>query len=120
MRPDEIIVGFLGIISIIFVYWFFLMKKEDETLLVKDQIIILVKGGYNPSVIQIHKNRITKIIFQREDSSPCLEEVIIPKFRIKKYLPLHQKVTASVNPKEEGEYEFSCGMNMFHGKIVVK
>lgn len=101
-----------------FTYWFFLMKK-DEVVSVTDSVEIIVEGGYTPNTISIPLGKTTKISFLRKDPSSCLEEVVLSDFKIKRYLPLNQKVTVEVNPKEKGEFGFACGMNMFHGKIIV-
>lgn len=118
MSTDKILAIFFSGIGIIFTYWFFLIKK-DKAVLVKDAIDIIVKGGYTPSTISIPKGKTTKISFVRKDSSSCLEEVVLGDFKIRKFLPLNQKVTIEITPQKTGEYPFSCGMNMFHGKIVV-
>jgi plastocyanin domain-containing protein len=39
---------------------------------------------------------------------------------VRKYLPLNKKTPITITPKKEGTYEIVCGMNMFHGKIIVK
>ncbi len=119
MSIDKIIVAVIGIAGIIFTYWFFLMKRE-EVVSVTDAVDITVKGGYNPNTISITKGKTTKIRFTRTDPSSCLEEVVISDFKVKKFLPLNETVEIEVNPKEAGEYNFACGMNMFHGKIIVK
>lgn len=118
MAIDKIIVTVVGILGIGFTYWFFLMKKETAVI-VTDSVDIIVEGGYSPAVISIPRGRLTKINFLRKDPSSCLEEVVLPDFKIRKYLPLNEKVTVEVHPKEAGEYKFSCGMNMFHGKLIV-
>ena len=116
---DKIIVSVAGFLGIIFTYWFFLMRKEEQVE-AKGEIDILVEGGYKPEVISVPYGKPTKINFLRKDSSSCLEEVILSDFKIKKYLPLNQKVSIEITPKEKGEFIFSCGMNMFHGKVIVK
>jgi plastocyanin domain-containing protein len=116
---DKIIVSIFGVIFIGFTYWFFLGKKEKEVK-ANGSIDILVKGGYTPARIVIPQNRTTTINFLREDQSTCLEEVVLADFKIRKYLPLNQKVSISINPKKKGEFGFSCGMGMFHGKLIVK
>ncbi len=119
MSVDKFIVTITGFIGIIITYWFFLMKKE-KVISVKNATDIIVEGGYNPDVISIPKNQTTTINFVRKDPSSCLEEVVIPNFKIRKYLPLNKKISISITPKETGEFGFACGMNMFHGKIIVK
>jgi plastocyanin domain-containing protein len=119
MSLDKIIVAAVSLLGIFFTYWFFLGKKEKEVS-VSDSVDIIVEGGYTPEVISISKNKTTKINFIRKDSNSCLEEVILGDFKIKKYLPLNQKVTIELTPKRTGEFTYSCAMNMYHGKIIVK
>lgn len=119
MEIDKIVIGFLTLLGIAFTYWFFLMKK-DTIIDVSDVVNITVNGGYNPSSISVQKGKTTKINFTRKDPSSCLEEVIFSDFKIKKYLPLNKTVTLEITPQKSGTYGFTCGMNMFHGKVVVK
>lgn len=119
MSEDKIIVGFVGAVGIIFTYWFFLIKKEKEVV-VKNEVDITVSGGYSPEVVSVPVNKKTKINFIRTDPTDCLSEVVLPDFRIKRQLPLNQKVTVEITPEKAGEYGYACGMNMYHGKIIVK
>lgn len=119
MTADKLIVLIFSVVGIIFTYWYFLMKKED-IVEVTDSVEILVDGGYQPDVISIPKGKPTKITFLRTDPSSCLEEVVLSDFKIRKFLPMNKKVSIEIIPQEAGEYPFSCGMNMFHGKIIVK
>lgn len=116
---DKLIVIIAGLIGIIFTYWFFFGKKET-TVESSDTIDIVVDGGYNPSQIVIKNNQPTTLNFIRHDSNSCLEEIVLPEFKIKKYLPLNKKVSIVLNPTKPGTFPFSCGMGMFHGKIIVK
>ncbi len=121
MNIDKIIVALFSVAGIVFTYWFFLMKKDDEAVIVKSNSVdITVEGGYSPNVISIPKNKTTTINFFRKDPSSCLEEVVLPDFKIRKSLPLNKTTAISVTPKKEGTFEISCGMNMFHGKIIVQ
>ena len=120
MSLDKIIVTFAGLGAILFTYWFFLAKKEKEALVSdQDSVDITVEGGYSPEVISIPLNKATTLNFTRKDSSSCLEEVVLSDFSVRKYLPLNQKVEIKITPSKEGEFIYSCGMGMFHGKIVV-
>lgn len=119
MNLDKLLVLIFGTGAIGFVYWFFLMKKE-EAVLASGEIDVLVEGGYTPSAISIQQGKPTIINFLRKDPSGCLEEVVVPEFKIRKFLPLNEKVSIEIMPKQTGEFAFSCGMNMYHGKIVVR
>lgn len=116
---DKIFVTIFGILGIGFTYWFFLMKKEKE-IAVSGSVDIIVEGGYSPNVISIPKGKTTKINFIRKDPSNCLEEVVLGDFKIRKYLPLNQKVTIELTPQQSGTFDYACGMNMYHGKIIVR
>jgi len=116
---DKVLVTLFGLGGIAFTYWFFLGKKDSEAKEASGSIDIIVKGGYSPDIISIQKGEITKLNFIRKDESSCLEEVVLSDFKIRKYLPLNQKVTVELTPQKSGEFNFSCGMNMFHGKLIV-
>lgn len=118
MDLDKLLVGISSIAGTIAVYWFFLMKREDAVS-VLDSVEIIVDGGYSPNVISIPKDKSTKITFFRKDPSSCLEEVVMGDFKIRKYLPINKKITVEITPRKKGEFNFTCGMNMFHGKIIV-
>lgn len=118
MTLDKLLVVIVSFLGIGFTYWFFLMKKE-EIVAVTDSVDITVEGGYTPNTISIPQGKTTRIAFTRKDPNSCLEEVVLSDFKIRKYLPLNKKVTIEVTPKQTGEFPFSCGMNMFHGKLKV-
>src|SRR5258708_1106543 len=116
---DKILITLFGIGGIAFTYWFFLMKRDD-VVEVTSSVDIIVDGGYSPSTISIPKGKIIQITFLRKDPSSCLEEVVLSDFKIRKYLPLNKKVSISITTEKTGTYNFVCGMNMFHGKIIMK
>lgn len=117
---DKIIVTMGGIFGIFFTFWFFLGKKDSNAKEVIDFIDVVVKGGYSPDVISVKKGKTVTINFIRKDENSCLEEVILSDFKIKKYLPLNKKVSVEITPQKTGKFDFSCGMGMFHGKLIVE
>lgn len=119
MSLDKIVVIILGSLGMAGTYWFFLMKK-DKQVAVADSVDIIVDGGYSPAVIAVPLEKATKINFFRKDPNSCLEEVVLGDFKIRKFLPLNEKVTVEIKPEKAGEFNFSCGMGMFHGRIIVK
>lgn len=119
MTQDKIAVIIAGILGISFTYWFFLMRNEKKVK-VSDSVDIVVDGGYSPEIISVPLGKVTKLNFIRKDPSSCLEEVVLGDFKIRKELPLNQKVTIEITPQASGEFKFTCGMNMYHGKIIVK
>src|SRR5258708_38143981 len=115
----QLIIDLVIVLLGIFTFWFFLMKKEEEAIKVTDRVKIIVDGGYSPSVIQVLQGKSTTLEFYRKDPSDCLEEVVIPDFAIRQFLPLNQSTEITITPEKTGDYEFHCGMSMFFGKIKV-
>lgn len=119
MTIDKLLVIIFSTFGIGLTYWFFLMKKQTE-MSVLDSVDIIVEGGYNPEVITIPFGKTTRLNFLRKDSISCLEEIVLADFKVRKYLPLNQKVSFEITPNKKGEFGYSCGMNMYHGKIIVR
>lgn len=115
---EKFLVTILGLFLISFIYWFFFGKKEE--IKAKGKTTIIVKGGYKPSSIIVKEGKPITLKFIREDPNSCLEEVVFPDFKIKKYLPINEEVDITINPKEKGEIKFHCGMHMYEGKIIVQ
>lgn len=119
MTFDKILITVLGSLGIAFTYWYFLMKKET-VVTVNNSVDILVKGGYSPDVISVVLGKPTTLRFLRKDPSSCLEEVVLPDFKIRQFLPMNKKTSITITPQQKGTFEIVCGMNMFHGKLIVK
>ena len=119
MSVDKILVTLLGTGMVGFIWWFFFGRKEEEVI-EGETINVLVDGGYKPAAIRIKKGKTTTLKILRKDPNSCLEEIILPEFKIKKFLPLNKEIEISITPNVEGEYGFHCGMNMYHGKIIVE
>ncbi len=119
---DKILVFILGIILIIISTWYFFGPKKTGKASIKSgvqEINILVKGGYNPSIIQIDPQLPTKLIFDRQEASDCSARVIFPDLGISRTLASFGITEIEIPPLEEGEYEFACAMNMLKGKLIV-
>ena len=116
---EKILVTGGGVALIIFIYWFFFGKREEVSEVSGQGIDIVVDGGYKPQTIKVKKGEEITLTLLRKDPNSCLEEFILPDFKIKKYLPLNKKVEITFKPEKVGEFGFHCGMNMYHGKVVV-
>lgn len=118
---DKLIITLSGITTIIGIYWFFFGKKSDEagSGSAKEAWDILVDGGYKPGTVTLPADKKSTLTFIRRDANSCLEEIVLPDFKIKKFLPLNKPVTIQLSPTKLGSFDMHCGMNMFHGKIEV-
>lgn len=119
MTIDKLVVIIFATLGTLFIYWFFLLKKDKPVATQNSSIDIKVDGGYTPAVISIPLGKTTKINFLRTDPSTCLEDVVLADFKIRRNLPLNEQITIEVTPEKTGTFDFSCGMGMFHGKVIV-
>ena len=113
--------GGIGLIGL--ELWWFLMSektaKKAEEKADTQEVTITVDGGYDPTEILVRAGKPVRINFLRRDPSSCLEQVLIPDFNRSVNLALNQITSVEFTPKTPGEYEFTCGMKMYRGKIVV-
>lgn len=102
--------------------WFFFAPRRATQARYEgtgQSIDIIVKGGYSPDTIQATVGVPLRITFDRQESGSCTEKVIIPAFRIAADLPANRRTTIVLTPDTPGVYEFACGMNMVHGKLII-
>lgn len=123
MDTAEIIVVIGGVGLIAFVLWYFFGEREATAAVVNEagvqEIDIMVKGGYSPDVIVVDRGRPVRLNFRREETSSCSEQVILGDFGIARDLPAFKTTPVEFTPEKSGEFPFTCGMNMLHGKLIV-
>jgi plastocyanin domain-containing protein len=81
---------------------------------------IRVRGGYIPDTIHLEAGVPTRLLFRREETSTCSEQVIFPAFGKSAMLPTGEPVAVDLPAAEPGEYEFTCAMGMLHGRLIVE
>jgi Cu+-exporting ATPase len=111
-----------GLALLVFLYVFFFGKQRAPAQpppTGPQEITIVVAGGYKPDGIVAKKGMPLKLIFDRRESNPCTDEIVFPEFAIRRPLAANAKTVIEVTPAREGEFPFSCGMNMLHGKLRV-
>ena len=81
--------------------------------------ITVSANGYEPTSIPVRKGETVKLAFYRADSDNCGGEVVFSKQNIKKKLPVGETVLIELTPEAAGDIAFTCGMEMYKGKLVV-
>lgn len=125
MTWDRVLVDAVGIGLIAFIIWFFwLVRAKGVRAAVSSggyqEQMVLVKGGYTPDVIVVEAGKPVRLNFVRQESVSCSEMVLLPAFNRSATLPEGQTVPVEFLPKDRGEFEFSCQMGMFRGKLIVE
>jgi membrane fusion protein, heavy metal efflux system len=76
--------------------------------------------GFQPDRIELKRGVPARLTFLREIEETCATSVMIPEFNIKQELPLREPVALEFTPAKAGVFDFTCGMKMLTGKIVVR
>lgn len=125
MTPLDWVVVLAGTVTIAWINWyFFLAEKASATAVAVaggvQEVRIAVRGGYDPAHVRVRKGAPVRLIFDRQETSGCSEEVVLPEFGIKRFLPAHQQTVVEFTPERAGSYEFTCGMSMLRGQLTVE
>ncbi|MEX2556098.1 MAG: heavy metal translocating P-type ATPase [Actinomycetota bacterium] len=123
MTGAEILVTAGGIALIGGLAWFFFGPKQARRAEVRggvQEIGVLVKGGYSPSLIRVRQGVPLRLVFDRQDNSDCTSRVVFPDFAVSKSLGAFAKTAVELMPARSGEFGFACGMNMLHGTLIVE
>jgi plastocyanin domain-containing protein len=125
MTPMDWAVVLAGILTIAWINWyFFLAEKATATAVAVaggvQEVTIRVRGGYDPADVRVKRGAPVRLVFDRQETSGCSEEVVLPEFGIKRFLPAHQKTVIEFTPERAGTYEFTCGMSMLRGRLTVE
>jgi len=60
------------------------------------------------------------LVFDRQETSGCSEEIVFPDFNIRRFLPANERTVIELTPASPATYEFTCGMSMLHGRVVAE
>ena len=125
MTADKVIVIIGGLLAIAGIAWFFWGPRKGgyRAALTSggyQEAMVLVKGGYTPDLIVVQHGKPVRLNFRREEAAACSEMVVLGDFGKSANLPEGETVPVEFLPEKAGEYEFTCQMGMFRGKLVVE
>ena len=105
-------------------WYFFVAERSSASATVRDdgkqEVTIAISGGYSPAVVKVQAGRPVRLVFDRQENASCSEEVVIGALGVRRYLPAFQRTPVEIPAPAAGTYEFTCGMGMLHGKLVVE
>ena len=113
-----------GFVIIGWINWYFFLAERSSATAVASvggilEVTISVQGGYEPADIRVQKGVPVRLVFDRKETAGCSEEVVLPEFGIRRFLPAYRKTAVEFTPEETGTYEFTCGMSMLRGRLTV-
>ena len=124
MDNTSIVVTVVGALLIGMILWYFFGEREAATAAANEsgvqEIKITVKGGYSPDVIVVNAGKPVRLDFYRDETASCSDQVIFGDFGIARDLPAFKTTPVEFTPDKAGEFEFTCGMHMMRGKLVVQ
>jgi plastocyanin domain-containing protein len=125
MGMSDWMVLLVGAAGIAWVNWYFFLAQRTSASAAAgaggmQELTIVVEGGYDPARVVAKKGVPLRLVFDRRETSGCSEEVVFPGFGVRRYLPAHEKTAVELTPPAAGTYEFTCGMGMLRGKLIVE
>ena len=127
MSGTDWLVVVAGLAAIGWVNWYFFVAARRAGAAVvaprasgMSEVRIAVRGGYDPATVRVKAGAPVRLVFDRQETSGCSEEVVFPAFGIRKFLPTGQPTAIEITPPSPGRYEFMCGMSMLRGAIVAE
>lgn len=126
MSTTEWMVLLGGIAAMAWVNWYFFLAGRGNAAAAAEgaggvqEVTIRVQGGYSPSSVRVRRGAPVRLVFDRQETSGCSEEVVLGDFGIRRFLPAHERTAVEFTPERAGTYEFTCGMSMLRGRVVVE
>ncbi|MBT8804464.1 copper-binding protein [Lactobacillus delbrueckii subsp. bulgaricus] len=106
------------------IWWFFgnFQKSSQQADLAngRQEGQVVVKGGYEPEVLYLKQGVPAEVTFKMEDKTACLSHVVFSSLGVEKDLSKEKLAKVQIPTDKAGEIDYACGMDMFHGKIVVR
>jgi plastocyanin domain-containing protein len=122
---DELLVVAGGLAALVWVNAYFFLSRGEAAAASAgaggvQEVTVVVRGGYSPAAVRVRTGSPVRLVFDRQETSGCSEEVVIPDYGIRRFLPAHEKTVVELDPGPAGSHEFTCGMGMLRGRIEVE
>lgn len=125
MNAIDLGVILTGLGGMTWVNWYFFVAQGSTAVAAvtaggRQAVTVGVQGGYDPAVLRVKRGVPLSITFDRKETSSCSEEIVLPDFGVKRFLPAFQQTTIDIVPDTVGTFAYTCGMGMLRGEIVVE
>ena len=123
MTVSQIVAVVGAVLASAGLWWFFFGPRQARRAVSAggvQQVDVIVKGGYTPSLIRVEQGVPLRLVFDRQEGGDCTSRVLFSDFGVSRALPAHTRTTVEFTPDRAGEFGFACGMNMVHGTLLVE
>ncbi|MGB1466067.1 MAG: cupredoxin domain-containing protein [Alcanivorax nanhaiticus] len=118
------LINLAGLLLIaLIISWFWLsqagsrQRKLDAA--VSEASVIVKNGVYDPPILHARAGQTLTLNFDRQDPSPCAEQVIFHGLGVSEFLYSGKVTTVTLRNPPKGEYRFTCQMQMYQGRLIV-
>ena len=87
---------------------------------VQSATVTLTDKGYQPKSLKLRRGIPARVTFIRKIEETCGKAIAIPQYNIRRELPLNEPVVLEFTPNKPGEFNFTCGMGMLRGTLIVQ
>ena len=95
-----VVAGGLALIG--WINWYFFLARPKavsaEAVGGLQDVEVVVEGGYQPADIRVKAGIPVRLRFDRRETSSCSEEVVLPDFGIKRFLPARRTTAVEFVP----------------------
>ncbi|MEC1521227.1 cupredoxin domain-containing protein [Neobacillus niacini] len=82
--------------------------------------MMVTPTGYSPNVIRVKKGVQVELNITNPGDNSCFSTFMMPDFDLNNINLKAGTTNLTFTPDKEGEYTFTCGMNMFKGTVIVE
>src|SRR5512141_1028286 len=104
MTTMQLAVTLLGLAAVAWVNWYFFVAGRSAAVAAViggggvQRVRGEVKGGYTPAGTRVRAGSPVQLDFHRDETNTCTEEVVIPDFGIRTFLPAHRTTSVTFTP----------------------
>jgi len=85
---------------------------------IKSFRVKVTKQGFEPSQINVKAGTHVKLLVTRTTDDTCAGQIVVPKRKVTKELPLGKSIEVDLGVLKKGEVKFGCAMNMMKSGII--
>jgi plastocyanin domain-containing protein len=82
--------------------------------------VSVTDNGFEPEFVTVEKGKPATLIITRKVEATCATEAVFAANGSKFALPLNQDVSIPIGTANAETLRYACGMDMYHGAVVVK